>query len=69
MQLLPWPKRLKPLLLACKDKASIAKVHALMVLTGLFDHGNSSGRVIASYARTGDIMSARKCLTYCLNEA
>lgn len=60
MQLLPWPKRLKPLLLACKDKASIAKVHALMVLTGLFDHGNSSGRVIASYARTGDIMSARK---------
>ncbi|KAE7998010.1 hypothetical protein FH972_002590 [Carpinus fangiana] len=60
MKLLPWPKRLKPLLLACKDKASIAKVHALMVLTGLFDHGNFSGRVILSYARTGDIVSARK---------
>ncbi|KAG6661026.1 hypothetical protein I3843_03G142400 [Carya illinoinensis] len=60
MQSIQWLKRLKPLLLACKDKASIAKVHALMLLTGLSIHLSCNGRLIASYANIGDIVSARK---------
>ncbi|XP_041004930.1 putative pentatricopeptide repeat-containing protein At3g25060, mitochondrial [Juglans microcarpa x Juglans regia] len=60
MQSIQWLKRLKPLLLACKDKASIAKVHALMLLTGLSLHLSFNGRLIASYANIGDIVSARK---------
>ena len=60
MHLLPWPKRLRPLLLACKDKAFIAKTHALILLTGLFKHGSSNGQLISSYANIGDIESARK---------
>lgn len=60
MQLLPWPSRLRSLLLSCKDKASTAKIHALMILTGTITHGNSNARLIATYARIGDIVSARK---------
>ncbi|XP_008235735.1 PREDICTED: putative pentatricopeptide repeat-containing protein At3g25060, mitochondrial [Prunus mume] len=60
MQLLPWPSRLRSLLLTCKDKASTAKIHALMILTGTITHGNSNARLIATYARIGDIVSARK---------
>ncbi|TYH11157.1 hypothetical protein ES288_A07G235600v1 [Gossypium darwinii] len=57
MQSLKWRKHLKPLLLACKDKKPVAKIHALMIQTG---HKNSVGNLIASYARVGDILSARK---------
>ncbi|MBA0605655.1 hypothetical protein Godav_018207 [Gossypium davidsonii] len=57
MQSLKWRKHLKPLLLACKDKKPLAKIHALMIQTG---HKNSVGNLIASYARVGDILSARK---------
>ena len=60
MHFIPCPNRLRPLLLACKDKASISKTHALMLLTGLFMHGSSNGGLIASYANIGDIKSARK---------
>uniref|UniRef100_A0A7N2MP48 DYW domain-containing protein n=2 Tax=Quercus lobata TaxID=97700 RepID=A0A7N2MP48_QUELO len=60
MHFIPCPNRLRPLLLACKDKASISKTHALMLLTGLFKHGSSNGGLIASYANIGDIKSARK---------
>ncbi|KAL6271181.1 hypothetical protein ACE6H2_028092 [Prunus campanulata] len=60
MQLLPWPSRLRSLLLSCKDKASTDKIHALMILTGTITHGNSYARLIATYARIGDIVSARK---------
>ncbi|CAL9023221.1 unnamed protein product [Prunus brigantina] len=60
MQLLPWPSRLRSLFLSCKDKASTAKIHALMILTGTITHGNSNARLIATYARIGDIVSARK---------
>ncbi|KAL4597196.1 hypothetical protein ACB092_12G217900 [Castanea dentata] len=60
MHFIPCPNRLRPLLLACKDKASIAKTHALMLLTGLFMHGSSNGGLIASYVNIGDIKSARK---------
>ncbi|ONH92850.1 hypothetical protein PRUPE_8G200000 [Prunus persica] len=60
MQLLPCPSRLRSLLLSCKDKASTAKIHALMILTGTITYGNSNARLIATYARIGDIVSARK---------
>uniref|UniRef100_A0A7N2MLB2 DYW domain-containing protein n=1 Tax=Quercus lobata TaxID=97700 RepID=A0A7N2MLB2_QUELO len=60
MHFIPYPNRLRPLLLACKDKASISKTHALMLLTGLFMHRSSNGGLIASYANIGDIKSARK---------
>ncbi|BBH10024.1 Tetratricopeptide repeat-like superfamily protein [Prunus dulcis] len=60
MLLLPCPSRLRSLLLSCKDKASTAKIHALMILTGTITHGNSNARLIATYARIGDIVSARK---------
>ncbi|KAK9944782.1 hypothetical protein M0R45_010332 [Rubus argutus] len=60
MRLLPWPNRLRPLILSCKDKPSIAKIHALMIVTGAITLGNSNARLIASYARIGDTESARK---------
>ncbi|XVF32169.1 hypothetical protein REPUB_Repub17cG0058600 [Reevesia pubescens] len=60
MQPVKWPKHLKPLLFACKDKNSIAKIHSFMILTGLYIHKNSIGNLITSYARVGDIFTARK---------
>lgn len=59
MWLLPWPKRLRSLLLSCKDKDSLAKIHALVILTGLLTHGNANAHLIRSYARIADIVSAR----------
>lgn len=60
MRLLSSPKRLKPLLLACKDEAPVTQIHALIITTGIFSTNSSSnGLVIASYARIGDITSAR----------
>ncbi|XVF72263.1 hypothetical protein PTKIN_Ptkin12aG0106300 [Pterospermum kingtungense] len=55
-----WLKHLKSLLFACKDKNSVAKVHAFIILTGLYINKNNIGNLIASYARVGDILSARK---------
>ncbi|XP_022758703.1 putative pentatricopeptide repeat-containing protein At3g25060, mitochondrial [Durio zibethinus] len=60
MQALKWQKHLKPLLLACKDKKSVAKIHAFVILTGVYIHKTSVGNLIASYVRVGDILSARK---------
>ncbi|KAM1031723.1 hypothetical protein ACFX2C_035476 [Malus domestica] len=60
MQLLPWPRRLRALLLSCTDKNSIAKVHALMILTSTLADGSFNARLIASYARIGDTVAARK---------
>ncbi|KAK9282538.1 hypothetical protein L1049_005459 [Liquidambar formosana] len=60
MQPFPWPKGLKSLLLACKDKRSIAKIHALIILSGSSSYGNFNGRLVASYARVGDMESARQ---------
>ena len=57
MWLISWPKRLKSLILSCKDKESLAKIHALVILTGL--HGNSNALLIKSYARITDTVSAR----------
>ncbi|XP_057966070.1 putative pentatricopeptide repeat-containing protein At3g25060, mitochondrial [Malania oleifera] len=60
MRLTPWPKRLKPLLLACKDRASVTETHALMILTGIFSRGSFNAGLIASYGRVGDIESAHQ---------
>lgn len=60
MRLYKWSKDLKPFLFACKDGASIAKLHALMILSGIIDHGTSNSQLIASYARIGNIEIARK---------
>ncbi|KAJ6956477.1 hypothetical protein NC652_007525 [Populus alba x Populus x berolinensis] len=60
MLTLSWPKRLKRLLLACKDEAPVTQIHALIITTGLFfTNSNSNGLVIASYARVGGITAAR----------
>ncbi|KAI3833646.1 hypothetical protein MKX03_022424 [Papaver bracteatum] len=55
----PWTKSL---LSVCRDKRSVAQVHALMILTGILGTGNNNNNstlLIASYARTGDFLSAR----------
>ncbi|RZC87568.1 hypothetical protein C5167_036106 [Papaver somniferum] len=55
----PWTKSL---LSVCKDKRSVAQVHALMILTGILGTGsnnNNNNLLIASYARAGDFLSAR----------
>ncbi|PRQ25491.1 putative tetratricopeptide-like helical domain-containing protein [Rosa chinensis] len=60
MGLLPWPNRLRPLLLSCKHKPSVAQIHALMIVTGAITHANSNAPLIASYASIGDTETARK---------
>ncbi|KAJ4967986.1 hypothetical protein NE237_014687 [Protea cynaroides] len=53
----PWPKAL---LATCQDVKSITQIHALLILTGVFSNGYSNGQLIASYARFGDVASARR---------
>lgn len=53
-------KSLITLLVASKDEPTITKTHALMILTGIFGNGNSSAKLIQSYARMGHIESARQ---------
>lgn len=60
MRVLPWPERLRSLLLSCKDKPSLSKVHALFILTGLLAHGSSNAQLVASHARVVDVESARQ---------
>ncbi|KAF8391975.1 hypothetical protein HHK36_022315 [Tetracentron sinense] len=60
MWLCPWPQGPKSLLSACKGTKSVAQIHALMILTGIFSNGDSNSQLIASYSRTGDVESARK---------
>ncbi|EXB99118.1 hypothetical protein L484_007026 [Morus notabilis] len=50
---------LRSLLLSCKDKQSLFKIHALVILTGLLSHGNSNALLIKSYARITGAVSAR----------
>nr|AYM00668.1 pentatricopeptide repeat protein [Salvia miltiorrhiza] len=50
-------KDLKSLLLNCRNSASISKLHALMITSGI---SNKGAQLIASYARTGDIDMAYK---------
>ncbi|KAL5562129.1 hypothetical protein UlMin_031876 [Ulmus minor] len=58
--LLPWPKRIKSLLLSCKDNTLLAKIHAFLILSGLLANGNSNAQLILSYARVVDLVSARQ---------
>ena len=60
MRLVVGSKSLKTLLITSKDEPTIAKIHALMILTGIFGHGNSNAKLIQSYARLGYIESARQ---------
>lgn len=55
-----FSKHLKALLLTAKEKTTIMKIHAFMLKTKLSTYGNSIGRLIATYARINDIISARK---------
>ncbi|KAF5726582.1 putative Tetratricopeptide repeat (TPR)-like superfamily protein [Tripterygium wilfordii] len=59
MHSLLWPKHFKSILLACKDRRSISRVHALVILTGLTAHKNCLAHLIASYEGIDDITSAR----------
>ncbi|GMP48571.1 hypothetical protein CsSME_00015877 [Camellia sinensis var. sinensis] len=60
MWFFPWPKGLKSLLLASKHRDSIVKIHALMVVSGIFSIGTSNGQLLASYDRIGELELARK---------
>lgn len=60
MRLFPWAKGLKSTLLSCKDRASVAQIHAFMIVSGIFNQRNSNGQILASYARIGDIEFARE---------
>lgn len=60
MRLFPWTKGLKSTLLSCKDRASVAQIHAFMIVSGIFNQRNSNGQILASYARIGDIEFARE---------
>lgn len=55
-----FPKHLKSLLINCKDKAGVTKIHALIIKTNLSTHGSFGSQLIASYGRVNDITSARK---------
>ncbi|MCD7466527.1 hypothetical protein HAX54_003331 [Datura stramonium] len=54
------PHELKPLLLGCKHSALISQIHAFMVSSGLFSHGNTIAQLISSYGKVGDLESAHK---------
>lgn len=53
-------KNLLRFLSACKDITSIAKTHALVIVTGLATHKNTGPKLLTTYARIGDLLSARK---------
>ncbi|KAL8225015.1 hypothetical protein R6Q57_017572 [Mikania cordata] len=54
------PKSIKSLFLSCKDTSSVAKVHALLIISGYINTDRFNTQLIASYTRTGDIEFARK---------
>ncbi|KAI4354330.1 hypothetical protein L6164_003200 [Bauhinia variegata] len=60
MQLRPRAHHIKDLLLECRDRTSVVKLHALMILTGTFTKGKINGQLIGSYARIGDPVLARQ---------
>ncbi|KVI12310.1 putative pentatricopeptide repeat-containing protein At3g25060, mitochondrial isoform X7 [Cynara cardunculus var. scolymus] len=45
---------------ACKDTPSVAKIHALLIVSGYIDSGSCNTQLIASYSRNGDIEFAHK---------
>ncbi|XP_052171314.1 putative pentatricopeptide repeat-containing protein At3g25060, mitochondrial [Diospyros lotus] len=60
MQLFVWPRGLKTILLACKDRASVDRLHALLIVSGIFSPKSLNAQLVAGYARTGGIEFARK---------
>ncbi|KAK4743817.1 hypothetical protein SAY87_010129 [Trapa incisa] len=65
MNYLCSPKVLKRLLIACKQRASIFRIHALIIHKGLLNQCASSslgGCLVMCYARLGDVASA--CLMF-----
>ncbi|CAH9132900.1 unnamed protein product [Cuscuta epithymum] len=54
------PKQLKSLLLTCKDRLSVSKIHKHLISSGLSDHGILNPQLISSYAEAGNIDLARK---------
>ncbi|KAL8092774.1 putative pentatricopeptide repeat-containing protein At3g25060, mitochondrial [Apium graveolens] len=51
---------LKSVFLVYKDRKSIAKIHALLLLTGFLGHGSCGSQLIGAYARTDDLKAAVK---------
>ncbi|XP_010929744.1 putative pentatricopeptide repeat-containing protein At3g25060, mitochondrial [Elaeis guineensis] len=49
----------KHLISTCRDPQTLAQIHALVILTGSLSHPQSPGRLIAAYARLGDIAAAQ----------
>ncbi|KAK9069371.1 hypothetical protein SSX86_011274 [Deinandra increscens subsp. villosa] len=55
-----YPKSIKSVFLTCKDTSSVAKVHALLIISGYINTGRYNTQLIASYSRTGNIKFAHK---------
>ncbi|KAI3806157.1 hypothetical protein L1987_22050 [Smallanthus sonchifolius] len=55
-----YQNSIKSLFLTCKDIPSIAKLHALLIISGYINNGSCNTQLIASYSRTGDIKLAHK---------
>ncbi|XP_075504216.1 putative pentatricopeptide repeat-containing protein At3g25060, mitochondrial [Primulina tabacum] len=51
---------LKTLLLTCKDRACVSKIHGVLITSGLFSNKFSAAQLISSYARVGDVYLAHK---------
>ncbi|XP_073135471.1 putative pentatricopeptide repeat-containing protein At3g25060, mitochondrial [Henckelia pumila] len=51
---------LKTLLLICRDRACVSKLHAVLITFGLFSNRFSAAPLISSYARVGDVYLAQK---------
>lgn len=51
---------LKTLLLTCKDKARVSKIHGVLITSGLLSNKFSAAQLISSYARVGDVYLAHQ---------
>uniref|UniRef100_A0A7N1A2F7 Pentatricopeptide repeat-containing protein n=1 Tax=Kalanchoe fedtschenkoi TaxID=63787 RepID=A0A7N1A2F7_KALFE len=51
---------LKTRLLACRDEVSVSRIHCQLLVSGMFWFETFSAQLLASYARVGDIPSARQ---------
>ncbi|KAF5784752.1 putative tetratricopeptide-like helical domain superfamily [Helianthus annuus] len=55
-----YRKSIKSLFLNCNDTSSVAKIHALLIISGYINNGSYNTQLIATYARTGSIEHAHK---------
>ena len=46
----------------CRDRASVSRMHGLIISSGLVGHGISIAQLISSYGRVGDFELAHKLL-------